>query len=126
MHMIDFKNGEFVKLRKVGNGDVGDKVLSLLVPGEEIIGTYKGVRDYVTFTDRRFFAVNLQGLTGKKQDITSMSYKGISVFSIETAGHLDLDSELEVYYSGVGKLRFEFNGSCDITAIGRCISGCMS
>ncbi len=120
--MIDFQNGAYVKLRKVGNGDVGKNLEALLIPGEGIIGVYKGVRDYVVFTDKRVIAVNVQGLTGKKQDFTSLPYSKISVFSIETSGMFDLDSELELYFSGVGRVRFEFTGMSDIVKIGNIIS----
>jgi hypothetical protein len=67
-------------------------------------------------------AANVQGLTGKKQDFTSLPYKKISVFSIETSGVFDLDSELELYFSGVGKVSFEFTGASDIVQIGKIIS----
>lgn len=50
-----------------------------------------------------------------------MPYSKISVFSIETSGTLDLDSELEMYFSGVGKVKFEFSGKSDIVEIGRII-----
>ncbi len=120
--MIDFQNGSYVKLRKVGNGDVGGALEALLLSDERIIGVYKGIRDYVVFTDKRVIAVNVQGLTGKKQDFTSLPYKKISVFSVETSGVLDLDSELELYFSGVGKVRFEFTGTSDIVQIGKIIS----
>jgi len=43
------------------------------------------------------------------------------VFSIETAGVLDLDSELELYFSGTGKIKFEFSGNSDIVQIGKII-----
>lgn len=120
--MIDFKNGSFLKLKKVSNNAVGENLNNLLLPDEKIIGTYKGMRDYVVFTDKRFISVNVQGLTGKKQDFTSMPYKKISVYSVETSGVLDLDSELELYFSGVGKVKFEFSGASDIVSIGRIIS----
>ena len=94
--MIDFNNSAFIKLKKVANETMSGAVSAILVPGESIIGTYKGLRDYVVFTDKRVISVNVQGLTGKKQDFTSMPYSKISVFSIETAGVLDLDSELEI------------------------------
>ena len=120
--MIDFKNGEFIKLKKVDNNKVGPNLLSLLLPDEEIIGTYKGIRDYVVFTDRRFISVNVQGITDKKQDFTSMPYKNVNVFSVETSGTFDLDSELEMYFSGIGKVKFEFTGQSDIIEIGKLIS----
>ena len=120
--MIDFQNGSYVKLRKVGNGEIGKNLEALLLADESIIGVYKGIRDYVVFTDKRVIAANVQGLTGKKQDFTSLPYKKISVFSIETSGVIDLDSELELYFSGVGKVSFEFTGASDIVQIGKIIS----
>lgn len=120
--MIDFNNGSFIKLKKVSSDSVEQNIKPLLLPEEVIIGAYKGMRDYVVFTDKRFIAVNVQGLTGKKQDFTSMPYKNVSVFSIETAGVFDLDSELQLYFSGVGKVSFEFSGASDIVQIGQLIS----
>ena len=120
--MIDFDNAEFLKMKKVEKDAVGANVLGLLLPDEKILGVYKSVRDYVMFTDKRFIAVNVQGITGKKQDITSMPYRNITCFSVETAGTLDIDSELEIYISAVGKVKFEFTGRSDIVEIGKMIS----
>ena len=120
--MIDFDNAEFLKMKKVEKDAVGANVLGLLLPDEKILGVYKSVRDYVMFTDKRFIAVNVQGITGRKQDITSMPYKNITCFSVETAGTLDIDSELEIYISAVGKVKFEFTGRSDIVEIGKMIS----
>ena len=123
--MIDFKNAEYLKMRKVENDAVGPNVLGMLLPDEKILGVYKTVRDYVLFTDKRFIAVNIQGITGKKQDITSMPYRSITTFSVETSGVIDMDSELEIYIAAVGKVRFEFSGRSDIVEIGRMIGQCM-
>mgnify|MGYP000013724617 FL=1 len=120
--MIDFENGDVFKLRKVKDEKVDNNILALLVPKEEIIGVYKSVRDYVVFTNRRFISVNIQGVTGKKRDYTIMPYSKISVFSIETSGVLDMDSELQLYFSGVGRVTFEFTGNSDIVEIGQMIS----
>lgn len=119
--MIDFKNGSFVKLKKVDNSAAND-VTNLFVPNEEIIGCYKGIRDYVVFTNKRIISVNVQGMTGKKKDFTSLPYSKIQVFSVETSGVFDLDSELELYFSGAGKVRFEFTGASDIVQIGQLIA----
>lgn len=80
------------------------------------------MRDYVVFTDKRIISVNVQGVTGKKKDFTSLPYSKIQVFSVETAGVFDMDSELEMYFSGLGKVKFEFSGSSDIVKIGQLIS----
>ena len=119
--MIDFKNGLLFKLKKDNSIRDAD-IAALLIDGEEVIGSYTALRDYVVFTNKRVISVNVQGLTGAKKDYTSMPYSKVFVFSVETAGVLDLDSELELYFSGVGKVKFEFHGNCDITSIGQSIS----
>lgn len=120
--VIDFENSKVWKLRKAANENVGENLQLLLIEEETIIGVYKSLRDYVVFTNKRVISCNVQGMTGKKQDFTSLPYKKISVFSIETSGLFDMDSELEMYFSGVGKVKFEFSGQSDIVQIGRCIS----
>ena len=120
--MIDFENGSVIKLHKVKDDAISAKCEYLLINGEDIIGVYKTVRDYVVFTNKRLISVNVQGITGKKQDLTSMPYSKITVFSVETAGVFDLDSELEIYFAGVGKVHFDFTGHSDIIEIGKSIS----
>lgn len=117
--MIDFQNG-FIKLSKTKT--LPENITSLLIDGEEIVGSYHGVRDYVVFTNKRIIAVNVQGMTGKKKDYTSLPYSKVQVFSVETAGTFDRDSELELYFSGAGKVKFEFSGTSDIVAIGKIIA----
>lgn len=119
--MIDFKNSSFIKLKK-DRTSREPEVRPLLIPGERVIGSYTAMRDYLVFTDKRIISVNVQGFTGAKKDYTSLPYSKVSVFSVETAGTFDLDSELELYFSGVGKVKFEFSGASDIVAIGQAIS----
>ena len=96
--MIDFKNG-IIKLKKTF-GDVQNiQVSPLLVSGEEIISTYSAIRDYVVFTNKRLIIVNVQGMTGKKKDYSSLPYSKIQAFSVETSGVFDLDSELELWFN---------------------------
>ncbi len=119
--MIDFQNGDIFKLRNTGRFQNEKLIAPLFVSGEEFLGEYQAIRDFVIFTNKRAIAVNVQGVTGKKKDFTSLPYSKIQLFSIETSGVLDLDSELEIYLSGVGKVVFEFTGQSDITAIARAI-----
>ena len=119
--MIDFKNGSIFKLRKTGGFSNEKLVAPLFVSGEQFVGEYQALRDFVIFTNRRAIAVNVQGMTGKKKDFTSLPYSKVQLFSIETSGVLDLDSELELYFSGVGKITFEFTGESDIVTIGKAI-----
>lgn len=119
MQMIDFKNGSIIKLKRA-TGTFND-IQPLLISGEEVIDSYKGIRDYVVFTNKRVIAVNVQGITGKKKDFTSLPYTKVQAFSVETAGVFDLDSELELYFSGLGLVKFEFTGESDIIRISHII-----
>lgn len=119
--MIDFKNGSIFKLRKTDGFSNEKLVAPLFVSGEQFLGEYQALRDFVIFTNKRAIAVNVQGMTGKKKDFTSLPYSKVQLFSIETSGVLDLDSELELYFSGVGKITFEFTGESDIVTIGKAI-----
>ena len=121
--MIDFTNGGIFKLKQTDTQNVVNMVQALLVDGERVLSAYKGIRDYVVFTDKRVIAVNVQGVTGKKRDYTSLPYATISAYSVETSGVGDMDSELELWYSGLGKVRFEFTGRSDIVRIGQLIAG---
>lgn len=92
------------------------------VEGETILSAFQTVRDQLVFTNKRIIAANVQGLTGKKVDYTSSPYSKIQTFSVETAGLLDLDCELEIYVSALGRIRFEIRGGFDIVAFNRVVS----
>ena len=47
---------------------------------------YKGKCDYIVFTSKRIIAVNVQGITGKKKDHTSLPFAKAQAFWLETAG----------------------------------------
>lgn len=120
--MIDFKNAEYLKLKPVDNSTFADKLKPMFVSDETIVGTYKAIRDGVVFTNKRIFAINVQGLTGKKVDYTSLPYSKIQAYSVETAGVIDLDSELEIWFSGLGRVKFEFVASANVSEICKMIS----
>jgi len=121
--MIDFDGkGFFARLKKVKDDEFGRIITDFLIEGENVVGTYKSVRDGIVFTNKRIITINVQGITGKKQDYTSIPYSKISAFSLETAGIFDLDAELELHMSGVGKVKFEFVGSTDVKEICKMIS----
>ena len=120
--MIDFQNAAFLKLRPVNDAELLSLVQPLIIPGEQALHTFRTIRDGVVFTDKRIIAVNIQGMTGKKKDFTSLPYNRIQAISVETAGLLDLDGELELRFSGLGKVRFEFISGTDVAQICRVIS----
>ncbi|WP_371188994.1 PH domain-containing protein [Thalassotalea maritima] len=118
--MIDFNNKSVFKLKQ--NPEYGEMVSQLLLEGEEILDAYKSMRDGVVFTNKRIIAVNVQGITGSKKDFTSLPYKNIVAFSVETSGTFDLDSELEIYFSALGQVKFEFSGNAKTTDIAAIIA----
>ena len=120
--MIDFQNKTVFKLAPIKKPDVYiQEVAPLLISGENVLSAYSALRDYVVFTNKRIIAVNVQGLTGKKKDFSSIPYSKVNAFSVETAGTFDMDSELELYLSGLGKVKFEFTGASNIVEIGKLI-----
>ncbi|SDR08109.1 PH domain-containing protein [Curtobacterium sp. UNCCL20] len=119
--MIDFNNGSLFKLAQCDPAEIVPQISGLLLEGEAVLVAAKTIRDFVVFTDKRIIAVNVQGITGKKRDFSSLPYSKVQAFSVETAGTFDLDAELELWFSGLGKVRFEFKGRFDITYLGRLI-----
>jgi hypothetical protein len=120
--MIDFKNSTFAKLRPIDENVFASDIAPMFTSEEHIIAAYQGMRDGVVFTNKRIIAINVQGLSGKKRDFTSMPYNRIQVYSVETSGLLDNDTELDLWFSGLGHVRFEFIRSMNVADICRLIS----
>jgi hypothetical protein len=120
--MIDFQSGGlFARLGPSDPREIAAELAPILVNGEQVQLSFRGTRDSVVFTNKRLIAINVQGLTGKKRDYSSLPYSKIQAWSIETAGRFDLDAELELWFSGLGKVRLEFKGQVDIRSIGHLI-----
>ena len=106
----------------LGNAGAVDKAklvqdyAQLLTENEEIEIGFKLVRDTFIFTSKRLILVDKQGVTGRKTEYMSITYKSISRFSIETAGTFDLDAELKIYISSEQKPSIEkrFNKSVNV------------
>ncbi|MDO4169361.1 MAG: PH domain-containing protein [Lachnospiraceae bacterium] len=124
--MIDFENKKIFKLSPAKDREVNKHITPIIEPiladGEKIIRVFSSIRDFVVFTDKRIISVNTQGITGAKKDFTSMPYSRIQVYSVETAGTLDIESELQLYFSSIGMITFEFSRGSDIREIARIIS----
>ena len=120
--MIDFQNASFIKMHEADKSEYNSLIEPLLIEDEETVWTFKAMRDGVVFTNKRIISINVQGLTGKKKDFTSLPYNKIQSFSVETAGLLDLDSELDLWFSGLGKVRFEFTRDVNVPKISQFIA----
>lgn len=121
--MIDFKNGTYVKLKNAP-GAYDKELEAILVNGESIVASFKAMRDGVVFTNKRVIAINAQGLTGSKKDYSSLPYSKMQAFSVETAGLMEYypDTELELWFSGLGKIKLEFHKDTDIRKLCQIIS----
>ena len=87
----------------------------ILATGEKIERAYQLIRDLFVFTDKRLILVDKQGITGSKIEYHSLPYRAITHFSIETAGHFDLDAELKIWVSGTAEpIQKQFNKRLNI------------
>ncbi|MGB7405277.1 MAG: PH domain-containing protein [Pacificimonas sp.] len=89
----------FFSSHEITPDEIHDKFGQHLLPGETVLAAFKTIRDVAFLTDLRFVMVDVQGLTGSKVDVGSVPYKSIVRFSVESAGTLDLDTELKIWVS---------------------------
>ncbi len=89
----------------------------ILGENETIFIAFKLIRDTIGFTNSRVVFLDKQGITGKKCSFLSIPYKSISMFSIETSGTFDLDSELKIWVSSSLIVDKKFNKNVNIFEI---------
>ncbi len=121
---LDFDTDWNFDLTQIDASDVNKNIYAMLVEGEQIVDSYKTVRDQLVFTNKRMIHVDVKGITGKKQFISVMPYKMIQYFTVQTVGFAELipDAELALHFSNGHTGRFEFRGKCKILEIGKKIS----
>lgn len=93
-------SGLFGNASVTSTEDIVEKYNELFIQGEQIEMAFKLIRDEYIFTDKRLIIIDSQSITGKKKSFKTISYKSISRYSIESAGHFDLDAELNIWISG--------------------------
>ena len=64
---------------------------------EKAIAAYKTFRDSAVFTNKRLIIRDVQGVTGKKVEVFSLPYSSVIMWSSENAGHIDINSEIEIW-----------------------------
>ena len=116
------KDANFMNLKEIGFDNIRQEVHGFLIEGEEIVAAYQTVRDQVIFTTMRIFVVNVQGLTGTKVSYFAYPYSKIQYYGIETAGLLDIDSEIVFVFSNGTVLQFDFKANVDIRRISNLVS----
>ena len=115
-------DSNLMNLKEIDLSQIRPEVSALLVEGEQPVAAFQTVRDQVIFTTHRIFVVNVQGITGKKTSYFSYPYSKVQYFGIETAGVIDIDSELVLAFSNGARLSFDFKTNVDIRRISTMIS----
>lgn len=115
---MGFLSGFLGNAGSVNEDELQTEYAKLLAPDEAFEAGFRVLRDTFIFTTRRMILVDVQGLTGKKIEYLSIPYSKISKFSVETAGHFDLDAELKIWIgSDPVPLEKTFDSSTDIYAV---------
>jgi len=116
-------NAIFGTASQINADELSAEFAPMLIEGEQITGAFKVYRDLIVFTQVRMIFADKQGVTGKKIEYHSIPYKSISQFSVETAGHFDMDSELKVYISSdPTPYKKEFKKGTDIVEVQRLLA----
>ncbi len=90
----------------------------ILMPSERVDKAYQLIRDLFFFTDKRLVLVDKQGMTGAKVEYHSIPYRSIVRFSVETAGHFDLDAELRIWVTGAtAPIQKQFTKKVNVYAV---------
>ncbi len=111
-------NALFGTASQIQPSELQEEFGPILIQGEEITGAFKIVRDLFVFTQCRLILADKQGITGKKVCYHSIPYKNITQFSVETAGHFDMDAELLIWVSGNPQpIKKEFRRGTDIKGV---------
>ena len=122
--MISFtNNSQMYKMKEVAVNSFDDVVGLFYIDGEETIACYQALRDFMIFTNKRMIVVDVQGFTGKKKDFSSFPYSKIQAFSVKTAGMLDIDTDVDIVFAGLGTVHLEFTTNTNVAKLLRLIGG---
>ena len=110
--VMEFRDKPMQNLIRIKEKEICKNVQELLLDGEQIVGAYKTVRDQAVFTTHRIFMVDMQGMTGTRQEIFVLPYRKILHYGIKTAGFGDplQTSELTVCFADEHEAKFGFIG----------------
>ena len=107
---MEFREKPMQNLIRIKEKEICKNVQELLLDGEQIVGAYKTVRDQAVFTTHRIFMVDMQGMTGTRQEIFGDPLQ---------------TSELTVCFADEHEAKFGFIGQDELLAVARAISRCI-
>ncbi|WP_195986846.1 PH domain-containing protein [Clostridium sp. D53t1_180928_C8] len=103
--MEDSKKREF---NFYGEIEIPTSLMQFVGNNERPLFAVKTVRDAALFTDKKVLICDKQGITGKKTEYYAIPYNKIVTYSIETAGHFDIDSEIKLFLTGGIEIEMQF------------------
>lgn len=110
---INFNKGSVFNLRPIDISEIRQEIQKMLISGEDILCAFKTIRDQLIFTNKRIISIDVQGITGKRKEYTTMPYSKIQFFSVQTPrfGEIISDSELYIMFANGFDAKFEFKNS---------------
>ena len=122
---MEFRDKPMQNLIRIKEKEICKNVQELLLDGEQVVGAYKTVRDQAVFTTHRIFLVDMQGVTGTRQEIFVLPYRKVLHFGIKTAGFGDplQTSELTVCFADEHEAKFGFIGQEELLAVALQVAG---
>ena len=120
---MSFLSGLLGNASQIDPKSIQNELQDFLIQNESIQQAFKLIRDMFVFTNYRLIFIDKQGMTGKRTEFISLPYKHISHFSIETAGHLDIDSRLNIYMIGHdAPIAVDFKGNTNLQMVHRTLA----
>ncbi len=90
---------------------------NVLVENENIEAAFSLFRDKMVFTNKRIIFLDKQNVTGSKKEYLSVPYHAISVFSVESAGTFDADTEIKLWVREIGQITKKVGKNTDTMQI---------
>lgn len=118
--MIDIQYNSFMKLKKVPNKEIGKILTSMISSEVKILSVYKSVRNYVVFTNKQVIEIEVRGKKDSTHNLTFIPYEKIGAYSVKNVN--TANCELHLYFSGLGRAIFAFNGENNVEEIAKIIS----
>ena len=99
-NIIIFKGENMGLISKVaGHADIGEEIKEIdgyLSSNEEIIQTFKFLRDAIILTNFGIYVIDVESISGKKKEIKFFPKKTIKTIAFETAGTFDIDVDIKI------------------------------
>ncbi len=94
----------------------------LISEDEQVLLSFKSIRDRLIVTNKKLLIIDIQGILGKKKEYMVIPLSKITAFACESAGTFDLDAELKIWASGLNQIQFEFMKGTDIRPLTRILN----